>query len=230
MLKQLLENVFIIFYGITLLVSLYRYPKYFDTKLKYLPIIFLYTFLNEILGYLIFTNLNFSLFEDSTYSKYNIVIYNLYNIVFYLYFTYIFMYYIKEVKIKKLIKLGMIFFLIIATINPYFQSFFHSTQIGTYVFGAMVLLACIYIYLKQIFKNNKNDWGRNLLFWLALGLLIFYIGYLPIKMSRQYLNIPESIEKSIIHPLHISLIIICYSCFITGFLRMKLNMPEQNQT
>ncbi len=227
MLEQLLDNLFMPFYGITLLVSLYKYPKYFDTKLQYLPIIFLYTFLNELLGYLIFSNYNISLFKNSTYTKYNIAIYNIYNIIFYLYFIYIFMYYIKDSKIKKNIKHGMMVFVVVALANPLFQSFSRSSQIGTYVFGGIVLLGSIYSYLKELPKKQKNKWSKCLLFWLASGLLIFYIGYIPIKVFRHYFNIPAALENSILRPLHIALIIVCYVCFTIGFLRMKQRLPEQ---
>jgi hypothetical protein len=40
-----LENAFMLSYVVVVILSIVKYAKYFDTPLKYLPIIFFYTLL-----------------------------------------------------------------------------------------------------------------------------------------------------------------------------------------
>lgn len=222
MLKLFLENSYIPLYGITFLVSLYRYPKYYDTHLKYLPIIFIYTFLNEILGDLIFKNPEYRFFGSDAFAFYNMVIYNIYSVIFYLYFFFIYRFYIDNEKIKKTIQIAGIVFLVVATINPFFQNFVASAQTGTYVVGGLIILVCVACYFRQLFTSEtKTNWKNNLLFWISLGLLIFYLGYLPIKVLRQYHTVNGTVEGPLIRPIHLTLIILMYISIVIGFIRMK---------
>jgi hypothetical protein len=51
-----LENAFMLSYVVVVILSIVKYAKYFDTPLKYLPIIFFYTLLTELLGGFILVN------------------------------------------------------------------------------------------------------------------------------------------------------------------------------
>lgn len=221
-LNVILENSFVPLYGIAALLSLYRYRKYFNTPLKYLPILFAYTFFNELLGIIILKNEHFSLFAGKQYSYYNMVIYNIYSIIFYLYFFYVFRFYIENRKIKKIIGYGSILFLGVAFINPFFYDFIKEAQTYTYVFGGLMLICCSFSYFVQlrdparVFSINKD-----LLFWLSLGLFTFYMGYLPIKVHRYFNAINGLSEYIHLRKIHLTLIIIMYSCFIIGFIRMR---------
>ena len=52
-LEFLRDNLSLILYGVALALSVFRYGKYFDSILKYFPILIGYTLLTEILGMLI---------------------------------------------------------------------------------------------------------------------------------------------------------------------------------
>ena len=98
-LHSLLEMGYEPFYAFTLLASLWRYPKYFDTPLRFLPILYLYTFLNEVLGYLTKSDEYIAfIFNDIDD---NSIIYNLYTIVSYLYYYYIFWSFSKNKEFSK---------------------------------------------------------------------------------------------------------------------------------
>jgi len=56
------EDYFLIVYGITWFFSVINYKKYFDTVLKYFPILIAYTFLNELFGLQHIYHYIFSLF------------------------------------------------------------------------------------------------------------------------------------------------------------------------
>jgi len=95
------ENYFLIVYGFTLLISLYKYRTYFDTILNFFPILITYTFLNELLGYLIKNHPGYSFFKDLNYSSINDVIYNIYGIVFFAFFYHIYWRIISKHEYKK---------------------------------------------------------------------------------------------------------------------------------
>ncbi|MEM6540217.1 MAG: hypothetical protein AAF634_03605, partial [Bacteroidota bacterium] len=65
-------------------MSVFHYRKYFDTVLRYFPLIIAYTFFNELLGNVIRYNENFAFRTESTDS--NQIIYNIYIIIFFLFF------------------------------------------------------------------------------------------------------------------------------------------------
>ncbi len=222
-----LQNAYIPIYGITLLLSLYKYPKYYDSRLKYLPILFLYTFLNELLGKLISDHEEFSLVASDTYSDYNWLIFNVYTIVFYLYTYYIFWNYIESKRSRKTIFYGAILFLAVSLINAFIQNFSMIPQTYAYVVGGLVLIYCNISYFKKFFAlPDSFRIKQDILFWLSAGLLIFYIGYLPIKIIR-HIYITQGLTPGIwVKRIHLPLIIISYTCFIIGFLRMKKRLAR----
>ena len=78
------EQYILIVYLVALIVSILHYKKYYDTLMKYLPIIIAYTFFNELLGYFIRYTDDFAFL--STETKNNEIIYNLYQLIFFIFF------------------------------------------------------------------------------------------------------------------------------------------------
>ena len=199
-----------------------RYPKYFDTALKYFPILLLYTFLNDLLGTLIYKYDAFSLAFNSLYNEFYFVIYNIYNIVFFLYFLYLFRKYIENRKFRIAIKIAGFLFLAIALINPFFQDFFLEYQYLTFFIGTIFLIITTAQYLHEDWRNRKVGLKTmNILFWIGSGLLFYHLCYLPIKVIRYYNGIFGYSENPLLRPIHLTLILIMYILFIVGFVRMK---------
>ena len=227
MLRSVLEHSFLSMYGLTLIASIYRYPKYFDTRLQYLPILFCYTLLNEILGYITAYIPQFGFFSQEPIAYYNQIIYNIYNIIFYLYFFSIYRYYIKSNKVKTYLFYAIIAFLIVSVINPFLQSFLLSSQTYTYVAGGIILIVCIALYLNELFKNEREEYfNNNLLVWISSGLLVFYIGYLPIKISRYIHVINKTTEAPNVRLVQYGLIILMYLLIIIGFIKQKKRLYD----
>jgi hypothetical protein len=144
-----------------------------------------------------------------------------------LYFFYIYRYYIESETARKIIFYTGVFFILIAIINPFFQDFIASAQTATYVIGGLILIGCVITYFKQRFTAHTDMPLKNdILFWISLGLLLFYIGYLPIKVLRFYYGLNNLEENAYLRPIHISLILTMYTCFIIGFLRMKKRLAK----
>ncbi len=105
-LEFLNQSYFVIFNAIALIISLKTYSKYFDTVLKYLPIILAYTLLNEILGYFLLYYPSFRVFLDFEDSQTNHIIYNIFDIIFFPYFYYVYWSLISHQRFKKFITIG----------------------------------------------------------------------------------------------------------------------------
>ena len=220
-LQWILDNSYMILYFITVAVALYRYPKYYDTPLKYFPILLMYTFLNEVLGKIIYVYEDISLVLGPIFYN-NWIIYNIYNLIFYLYFYFIFRNYIKNERDRKIIVAGGIILLFVSLINALYQDFTYESQVYAYVIGGIYLIICVILHAKQQ-RQLKGKWfdSYNLLSWISLGILVFYGGYLPIKIMRYYYAMEGISENSGVRFVHISLILFMNVSFILGFLRMR---------
>ncbi len=217
-LNTILENSFIPLYGLALGFALWQYPRYFDTPLKYFPVLLMYTFLNEVLGYVIKYSEQYSFVWSDLYSDYNVVIYNIYNVIFFLYFFFVFHSSLKHKKFRNFILGGTSVFLLTAIFNPIIQNFMLESQFYTYIAGTLVLICAILFYYEELREVYTNIFPkRDLLFWIGTGMLIFYLCYLPIKVIRYYNSITGANEALYIRKIHLILILIMYGCFIVGF-------------
>ena len=219
-LDSVLENSFIPLYGIVVLLALWRYPRYFDTPLRFLPILLMYTFLNELLGYFVIHNNEVSLILKEIYYNNSWVIYNIYNLVFFVYFYYVYYAYITSKRQRNFIKIGALGFLFASVVNMFFQSFATQPQLAAYILGAIVLVCCIFFYWAHL-KVHYGVWflKRDLLSWLSLGMLVFYLGYVPIKIVRNYPTLYEFGTWPRV--VHLTLIIVMNVCFTFGFILMR---------
>lgn len=213
------ENYFLIGYAITLVVSLAFYRRYFDTVLRYFPILITYTFLNEFFGYMVKTNQELSFFpEDLEYSSDNEILYNIYAVVFFGFFYFVYWQVISNEKFKKWIVIGGSITAISYVVSCFFQppmdtQLFYATAIGSWVLAFSILL----YFLDKSRNKEKIVQPYNLMFWVSLALLIFYaifpaiylIGYLDYASWEAYhLRLVLRI-----------LIVIMYTLFTVGFLR-----------
>jgi len=218
-LDTIIENATEPLYAVALLMALIRYPKYYSSPLKYFPVLLMYTFLTELLGY--FTK-NYEVFHISIFTtivNHNVIIYNIYNLVFFTYFFYVYWIYIESKKFKNIIFYCGIFFLIISFVNLFFQNFKLESQIFSYLAGAIIILICTILFFREHRKASKKlDYSYTGIKWISIGLLIFFVGYAPIKASRFYNHLNEYLH---FRRIHLTLIILMYLCFIIGFLRMK---------
>lgn len=206
-----------LFYGVALAVSLYKYRLYYNSLLKYLPILISYTLLTEILGLLIRDVEEIQIVYIEAYSHYNSFVYNIYEIIFFLYFYFIFWKVIKNAKYKKIIKYGTLVYLVATLINLVFINFIIFPQIYGTTVGAFVLISSISLYFKEILSNQKNKY--TLLVWVGIGLLIFNIFYLPILYAGRFDY--DLYQKYHFRQIHHFIIALMYSCYIIGFLKMK---------
>jgi len=207
MVDTFLNNAYIPITGLSAMTAILCFFKYKETVLRYFPIILLYTFLSEslatyLLGY-----------PDNT-----VLIYNIYNIIFFLFFYYVFWSFVQRTRYKKAIVFCIGVFLIACIINPFFQNFIFISQLIIYVIGGLLLISCIILYFIEIlYTSNVMRIQQDLLFWISVGLLIFYVGYIPIKLIRFFFTTAND-SLPFLRSLQLLLILIMHSSFIIGFL------------
>ncbi len=208
------QNYFLFAYAITLVISLYNYRKYFDTRLKYLPVIIAYTFFNELLGYMIRYYPNFSLFEDLKQSPNNEIIYNIYDVVFFSFFYCLYWKLIVNLVYKKWICSMAILSLCAYVVSCFFQNPIMKFLYYAYAIASWGLIFCIILY----FKDKKHPLQTyNLAFWVSLGLLVFF-SVAPYLLLVGYLDYPTWVKYNFRIVLHV-FIILMYTLFSIGFVR-----------
>ncbi|MBT8235084.1 MAG: hypothetical protein KJO04_02730 [Bacteroidia bacterium] len=229
-LDTILENVFTPLYGITAFVALWRYRRYYDTALKFLPIIFFYTFLSETLGLLI-RDYGFNLLINDIYTGNNSLPANIYHIVFYLFFFSVYYYFLDRPRDKKVVVAWIIIFVFASLYNIYKESFLTLSQVYAYVAGGLGIICCCILYFIQN-KRLTGKWcnKRDLLSWISLGLLAFYIVYIPIKIMKHYWALIGEYGDPWSRRIHLSVLIFMYICFILGFVKMDRILLKRKST
>ena len=176
-----------------------------------MPIILFLTLFTESLG----------MYIKFVYALSNTIIYNIYYFFYFSLFFYVFKEVIEEKRFKKYIKIGLALYCLIYLGDWFYTDFMNRGFVISYIAGATILVFCIILYYISILQSSlvlvvKND----LLFWVSVGLFLFYIGYIPIKIIRTWFYKQDSFFE-ILLVIQFSLIIIMYLFFLTGFLWMK---------
>jgi len=225
MLELIQNNYFFLLYFVALVLSILQYRKYYDTALKYLPILITYTVLSEVLGFAVrnFDEIQIVFIEE--YEYYNTLIFNIFDIILYLYFLSIYHIFFISKTYKKFAKLGVYLFIITSVLNLFLQNFYVEPQNWAIIIGSFFITVCAFIYLTQL-KNDKRILSTtNLLFWISIGIIFFHLFY-PLTMyilSFKY----ELYTNLKIAQFHYFSIAVLYTCFIIGFIKVKRTKPYE---
>lgn len=215
----LLENYFLVVYGITWFLSIYFFKKYFDTPLRFFPILISYTFLTELLGTMVtFSIKDFQLIYDAKEAFHTSIIYNIYHFIYFLYFFLVYQKSFQSKSQKKLVNVFIGIFILSNLINLFVQNPKVYSLVYAYLTGSILLIILIFKYLWNLKILNINYHFRyNLLAWVSYGLLSFYTLYIPIKCLKEFSF--ESYEPY--RSLHIFIVIVMYVLFSIGFIISK---------
>lgn len=216
------QEPFLILYLLVVVASLWKYPRYYDTPLRYLPILLMYTLLTEVMGVIIRDDPNFSINLSEFYYNNNWLIFNIYNLIFFLYFGYVYGLYLTGSVWKKTARAGLVLFIAASLINAFMEDFRVFSQLYAYTVGGILMIVLAWAYLRQQYRlRQRIPLHSNLLVWISLGILVFYMGYLPIKYIRSLAAKLELVSMpELIRPLHLGLILFMYGCFLMGLLRL----------
>ncbi|HBY69983.1 MAG: hypothetical protein CMC07_07920 [Flavobacteriaceae bacterium] len=204
------QYILFTFYGIAALTAVLFYDKYKHTVLKYFVWILIYNLINEF---------------SAKYVYYwfgtNAIMYNVYNTIYFLYFFYVFWNFIKSKTYKRWIVYSVILFLAVTVVNVITINAFYESLLYSYIAGACLIIICIILYYIEILSDSRVlHIKEDLLFWISIGLLLFYVGYIPIKISRSFFTTNMDFFVTL-YNVQRALIIVMNSCFIIGFVWTK---------
>lgn len=197
--------------------TIYFY-KYKHTSLKYFLFLLWYIVITEFFskyasktGVLIF-------YTDDNGNHYTTWFYNLlrfvtFNSLFYIYYRYL-----NSIKLKKWIKAFFIVYTVIYIANWLFiQNFIKQSSELPRVVGSLFLIITIIFFFIELLRSEKVVvFHRLLLFWVSVGLLLFYTGTIPFALKRNgYALIPGIHELFLIVYI---LAIMMYLIFTFGFI------------
>ena len=199
--------------------TIYLY-KYKNTYLKYFLLLLWFITITEFIGGYIVEN-KILVYIDENGLVYNKWLSNIRRFVTFIILYYIYFKLLKTEVFKKWIKIFAIIFSIIYVLNWIFlQNFIKESPEIPQVIGSIFLVISILFYFIELLKSEKiMVFHRLLLFWISVGLLLFYAGTIPFMLKwNGYMIIPG------VHKLFLIvyiLAIIMYLTFTFGFIWSK---------
>lgn len=205
----MLKYAYILIYLVSVLFAVANYNKIRGTKSQYFIYLIILGLIAESLGYYI---------GFHTKLQYIYLVYNLYALLNFSLFILFFRSFIENVRKKKVVIFILSSFLLVAIINYlFFQTSILEYQLTTFIYGTFCFIVTIFIYLsdllnRDIILNIKNV----LIFWVSIGSLLFFIGWLPVFALTSYVK-----YNIAWHSIILFLNVIMHICFITGFIVSK---------
>lgn len=221
---RIIEDIFIKFpilplYALTWVVGVFFFKKYFDTAIRHLPLFIGYTFLTELLGFLVKNYSEFTFYTDPQHDWHNIIIYNIYGVLTLFYFAWVYLKLIKRRKLQLLIKGGVILYAISYIITLVYRDPEHEVFLVPSMINGFVISTAAFCHiweLKQ--KPGSSPPHYNLMFWVDRGLIAFNLPFpfLYFILFNHYREIFQPYRLDIVFDLSIAAM---YIIFIIGFIR-----------
>lgn len=200
----ILRTAAISFLGIAALSSIIFYKNYSNTNLKWMPLVLFYMFINDLFGIYI-------LGESKK------LVYNIASIVTFLYYFKIYYEKLLNQSYRKYLLVGIVIYIISLVVNFYQQDPLTESFYISYVVGGCVVILCTILYFLELLGIKRTfHLKQETFFWLSAGLLLFFVGYLPYKISREDLSISDEI-LNVMSMIHFIITIVMYACFTLGF-------------
>jgi len=205
----MLKYAYILIYLVSVFFAVANYHKIRGTKSHYFIYLIILGLIAESLGYYMGFHSNL---------HYNYLVYNLYAILNFSLFILFYRSFIENVRKKKVVILILSSFLLFTIINYiFFQTSILEYQLSSFIYGTFCFIVTIFIYLsdllnRDIVLNIKNVF----MFWVSIGSLLFFIGYLPVFALASYVK-----YNIAWHNIILFLNVIMHTFFITGFIVSK---------
>ncbi len=166
---------------VAIIASIYYY-KYKNSYLKNIVYLIWYATFNECIG-LLYTNY---------INENNSIVYNVYQIVEFSFYLFLYKNIIYNKTSKILIKSFITIYYTSIIINCSFENFLWTYFSNNFIFGALLIVIAIVMYLIEILNSEKIIYiNKSLLFWISVANLIYYVPSIPFKVvTKYYLNSP----------------------------------------
>ena len=81
----------------------------------------------------------------------------------------------------------------------YFQNLQHTLFLFAYSAGSLLLLSNVYVYIMdRLNSSDVADIERSRYFWISIGILVFYIPFLPVFLGVRYALIDFLVFRGIV--------------------------------
>lgn len=203
------KYIYVLIYLISCGVAVAHYKKIKGTKMMFFLYILLLGLFTESTAYYV-----------GFYSNYRntFPVNNFYNLLSVTAYFFLFMSYLQSKKKKRFILGLFISFILFALFNYIFTySTILKYHLNSWVYGNICMIIVILIYLLDLFQGELILNVKNvLLFWVSIGNLLFFVGFLPVYALSVYFNYNGIWDYTVF-----TLNIIMHTCFIVGFLISK---------
>ncbi len=194
----------------TIFIGIYHYQKYKDKFLKYFLWFLGYGFLTEMLGIVV----------GIGFKKPNHIVYNIYAMIYYFFFYWLFYTYFKNKRNKLIVSFFIPCLIIVFVIDSFFfNNVFDDFQFYTLLFGSITLIITIILFFVEILNSDAILKVKHLLiFWVAVGVMLFQLGFIPVFLSTKYINYSNGLTYGYILLILNFVTSLCYSL---GFIWSK---------
>lgn len=194
---------------ITAVVGSIYFYKYKHTYLKYFLALLWFVVFVEFFG-----KYYYQLFNS------NYIIYNIYHAINFTALLMLYRTFIQNKRHKKWISFFPSIYLVSFFANLLLQNYFNQIQTFPFIIGALLVIFSILLYFLEILSTDKVLYvSKNLLFWISIGLLIYFVGKIPTRLITNYWNEVSYYESIFI--VEYILTIFMNVCFIIGFICTK---------
>lgn len=208
-------KILLILYFLSVLIYTYHYfKKSFDIKLRYFIGYLFFMLLFELIAQLVKYTLKFD----------NVLVYNILTFLEFnclLLFISGLLYFVstKKVLVALIITFNVIY--VLSTIyyivlRNYLQIYNGIASIS----GSFIVTIAIFLFFKDFINSDKiSNFKKSLSFWISSGLLIYYLGTIPITSIMNYMqSINDKAEVHFLFNIQYVLVALMYSIFIFGAL------------
>jgi hypothetical protein len=184
------------------------FQKRLPEHLWLFPFFLLFTLVVEIIGW-----------RMAEKNENNVGLYNFVSVAASTYYMYLMLHMVYSRRARKVILGLMCFNMIISLINILFVQKMATFHTMTYSIGCLLIVMISMYYFYELFRVPRSiDLKKQPAFWIAAGLLFFYICTLPILGALNYLfTFPDVITGSVEQIITI-LNVLLYSLFTIGLL------------
>lgn len=194
---------------LTAIVAFIYYYKYKNSNLKWLLFLLWYIALNDIIGY--FSRVYFGII-------YNAILYNIMYVLNFTILLYIYKTSVKNVLSKKIISYFSYLYLFSVVIDIFYKNYFIEAQSLPFIIGSFFLIISIILYFIEILNSEEIlSIKNNLLFYISVGLLLYYTSSIPFRIVQEY----YLTNVSTLYGIKFSFVIIMNLFFIYGFIWSK---------
>jgi hypothetical protein len=181
-----LRNFMFLFEVITALIATIYYWKYNNGFVKYFLYFLWYILIHESITFIC---------KEFNLLKYSFVLSNIYQLISFSFYLLLYFNVLKIDRNKKIVKSILIIYLIIYFIHCIFVNIINNYYTNTFITGSLFIVTAIILYLIELLNSDLIlKTTKLLMFWITVGLFIYYIPLIPFKVVEKYyynsVNIP----------------------------------------